>query len=148
MKKTLCRISGVLALAFLATTQVARAQEGVLVNIPFSFTAGKMTLPAGEYRIQEKAIGSPVLLIQRADLSVAEFVMSDVADTNGKPAEQSKVVLHRYGQRYFLAQVWTAGNSRGIELPESVKEKEQALAAHNQRPEEITIVARLIIPKP
>jgi len=58
------------------------------------------------------------------------------------------VVLHRYGQRYFLAQVWTAGNSRGIELPESVKEKEQALAAHNQRPEEITIVARLIIPKP
>ena len=44
MKNTLCRITGFLALAFLAITQVARAQDALLVNIPFAFTAGKMTL--------------------------------------------------------------------------------------------------------
>jgi len=46
MKNTLSRITGILALAFLATTQVARAQEPVLASIPFQFTAGQTTLPA------------------------------------------------------------------------------------------------------
>jgi len=148
MKNTLCRITGILALAFLATTQVARAQDALLVNIPFAFTAGKMTLPAGQYRIQKAADTSSALLIQRTDRTAAGLVISRPVDTNWKQAGQSKAVFHRYGERYFLSQVWRAGNSRGRQLPESAKEKEQALAAHNQRPEEITIVARLISPKP
>jgi len=148
MKNTLCRITGILALACLATTQVARAQDALLVNIPFAFTAGKMTLPAGEYRIQKAADTSSALLIQRTDRIAAGLVMSTPVDTNSTQAEQSKAVFHKYGERYFLAQVWTAGQARGRELPESAKEKEQALAAHNQRPEEIAVVARLITPKP
>jgi len=148
MKNTLCRITGILALAFLAITQVARAQDALLVNIPFAFTAGKMTLPAGEYRIQKAADTSSALLIQRADRSAAGLVMSRPVDTNTKQAEQSKAVFHKYGERYFLSQVWTAGHARGRQLVESAKEKEQALVAHNQRPEEITVVARLISPKP
>src|SRR5215472_2534194 len=148
MKNTLCRITGILALAFLATTQVARAQDALLVNISFAFTAGKVTLPAGQYRIQKAADTSSALLIQRTDRSASGLVMSTAVDTNRKQAEQSKAVFHKYGERYFLSQVWTAGHSRGRQLPESAKEKEQAQAAHNQRPEEFTIVARLISPKP
>ena len=148
MKKTLCRISGVLALAFLTATPALRAQEALLVNIPFAFTAGKMTLPAGEYRIQKAADTSPALLIQRTDGSASALVISMAVDTNRGQNQQSKAVFHKYGERYFLSQVWTVGHSRGRQLPESAKEKEQALTAHNQRPEEITIVARLIAPKP
>jgi hypothetical protein len=148
MKKTLCRISGVLALAFLTATPALRAQDALLVNIPFAFTAGKMTLPAGEYRIQKAADTSPALLIQSTDRGASGLVMSMAVDTNRGQNQQSKAVFHKYGERYFLCQVWTAGHSRGRQLPESAKEKEQALAAHNQRPEEITIVARLTTPKP
>ena len=148
MKKAFFRITGILALAVLAAAQLARAQEALLVNIPFAFTAGKMTLPAGEYRIQKAADTSPTLLIRRTDGSAAGLVMSIAVDTNRRQADQSKAVFHKYGERYFLAQVWTAGHSRGRELPESAKEKEQALTAHDQRPEEVTIVARLITPKP
>ena len=148
MKKTLWRMSGVLALAVLAASPAVRAQQALLVNVPFSFTAGEMTLPAGEYRIQKISVTSPVLLIQRTDLSAAEFVMSNVVATNRKQGERSKAVFHKYGQRYFLSQVWTAGYSQGRQLPGSAKEKEQALTASNQKPEEITIVVRLIAPKP
>jgi hypothetical protein len=146
MKKTIRRISGVLALAFLAAAPAVRAQDALLVNIPFAFTAGQMTLPAGEYRIQKVGDNSPALLIQRSDRSAAELVMSMAVDTNRKQPEQSKAVFHKYGERYFLAQIWTTG-LQGRQLPESAKEKEQALAAHDQRPEQITIVARLT-PKP
>ena len=61
MKNTLCRITGILALAFLATTQVARAQEALLANIPFAFTAGQTTLPAGEYKVQKVTKTAPDL---------------------------------------------------------------------------------------
>ena len=109
---------------------------------------GEDDAPAGEYRIQKAADTSSALLIQRADRSAAGLVMSRPVDTNTKQAEQSKAVFHKYGERYFLSQVWTAGHARGRQLVESAKEKEQALVAHNQRPEEITVVARLISPKP
>ena len=142
MKNTLCRITGILALAFLATTQVARAQEAVLANIPFAFTAGQMTLPAGEYRVQKLTNDSSPLLIRSTDGDGASIVMTFAASANA-PQDKSKLVFHRYGNRYFLAQVWTAGSARGRELPKSAKEKEQALAAHNEAPEQVTIVARL-----
>ena len=142
MKNTLCRITGILALAFLATTQPARGQEAVLANIPFAFTAGEMTLPAGEYRVEklQTGTGSP-LVIQRTDYSATTIVMSNATETN-KEQEHSKLVFRRYANRYFLAQVWAAGSSEGRELPTSAKEKEQALAAHNEAPEQVTIVAR------
>ena len=142
MKNTLCRIAGILALAFLVTTQ-ARAQETVLANIPFQFTAGEMTLPAGEYRVQKVSDTSSALLIQSRNGKGATMVMTHAAAVDA-PQSKSKLIFNRYGDRYFLTQVWSAGSSRGRELPKSAKEKEQALAAHNGAPDQVTIVARLM----
>ncbi len=147
MKKAFLRITGMLPLALLAATQIARAQEPLLVNIPFEFTAGRMTLPAGEYRVQQSDRGSVTLLIQRTDHSVAASVTSFAAMKNA-PQTESKLVFHRYGNRYFLSQVWKAGYPQGRELPKSPIEKEQALAAHNEKPEQVTIIARLTSPQP
>ena len=146
MNKILCRMTGMLALALLAATQTVRAQEPVLANIPFAFTAGKMTLPAGEYRVQKPANNSPALLIQRTDASAAAIVMSIAVAANSRPT-QTKLVFHRYGNQYFLSQVWRVGGSRGRELLKSAKEKEQAIA-RSEAPDQVTIVARLISPKP
>jgi hypothetical protein len=147
MKKALFRLTGVLALALLAVPQIMRAQEPMLVNIPFEFTAGQMTLPAGEYRVQKAVDGSSVLLIQRTDRSAQALAPSFAAEANEKQAK-SKLVFHRYGDRYFLSQVWIAGTSRGRELPKSAKEKEQALAARTETPDQVTIIARLTPSKP
>ena len=69
------------------------------------------------------------------------------ASVNAPPAK-SKLIFHRHGNPYFLIQVWSAGSSQGCEPPKSAKEKEQALAARNETPDQVTIVARLISPKP
>ena len=147
MVKTLCRITGMLTLALLAT-QGLRAQEPVLANIPFAFTAGKMALPAGEYRIGKLATGTDsLLLIQRTDYSASMIVIANAKEAN-KEQDHSKLIFRRHGNRYFLSQVWVAGHSRGRELPPSAQEKEEAPLARNDKPEEVTIVARLISPKP
>ena len=145
MKKALCRITGMLALAFLAAHDV-RAQEPVLVNIPFAFTAGQITLPAGEYRVGDAPQVPAALLIERTDRSASMFVLSNRVEANG-PQTQTKLTFRRYGESYFLSQVWVEGHTRGRELPPSAKEKEQALLAR-KAPDQVTIVARLISPKP
>ena len=144
--KTLCRITGMLALTFLAAHAV-RAQEPVLANIPFAFTVGNMTLPAGEYRVEKVRDSSPALLIQRTDRSASVIVIASAIQANA-PQAQTKLVFHRYGNECYLSQVWTAGNARGRELPKSAKEKEQGLLASNETHDQVTIVARLISPKP
>ena len=90
---------------------------------------------------------SSILLIERTDRAAGTAVMSFAAQANARQA-QSKLVFHRYDNRYFLSQIWIAGSVRGRELTESPQEKEQSSAAHNQMPEQVTIVARLLAPKP
>ena len=149
MKKALFRMTmtGMLALAFLAANQPLRAQERLVANIPFAFTVGKVTLPAGEYRVQKCTSDSAMLLIHATDRNEATFAISNAVATN-KPQPQSKLVFHRHGDSYFLYQIWRAGESRGRELPPSAKEKEQGLLAHSERPDQVTIVASLVAPKP
>ena len=146
MMKTVCRMTGMLALAFLAAHAV-EAQEPVLANIPFAFTAGEVTLPAGEYRVEKLRIGSPVLLIRNTEGKPGMMVMTSPTSVNA-PRGKSKLIFHRYGDQYFLSQVWTAGSATGIELRKSAKEKEQGLLARNETPDQVTIVARLAAPKP
>ena len=147
MKKAMFRIGLMLALAFLAAAQFVRAQEPMLASVPFAFTAGDTALPAGQYRVEKVRNDSPVLLIRCTEGSPAIIVMTSPASANARQ-DKSKLIFHRYGNRYYLAQVWSAGSSSGRTLPKSAKEKEQALAANNVAPEQVTIVARLLSPKP
>ena len=142
MMKTLSRITGMLALALFAT-QAGQAQEPILANIPFAFTVGNMTLPAGEYRVEKLRDSSPALLIQRTDRGASMIVITSAVEVNA-PQAQTKLIFNHRGKQYFLSQVWTAGNARGRELPNSRKEKEQGLLARNEAPEQITTVARLV----
>lgn len=130
-----------------AEKAVARTQQALLVKIPFAFTAGRMALPAGEYRLQKSAHNSPALSIQRTDESAATSISCFAARAN-TPQTQSKLVFRRYGSRYFLSNVWTAGSSLGHELPQSAKERELSLVARDVEPDQVTIVARPISPKP
>lgn len=149
MKKSLFRIAALTALAFVAATQVAQAQQPIVVDIPFAFTAGEKALPAGEYRVEKAAQGTLALMIRRSDGSEGAFV-TPMPTAKSEPEKQSKLIFHRYGNQYFLSQIWVAGYAQGSQLRESAREKEKALSASNDAPEKIkvTIVARLYSPKP
>jgi hypothetical protein len=147
MKKQSILLAGLLALSSLAATQVARAQESMVVNIPFAFTAGNVTLPAGEYRVQKMEQNSAVLLIHCWDARLATFVVTNPAQTK-ELQSQSKLVFNRYDNRYFLSQVWKAGSNRGRQLSKSPKEKEIAQLARIETKGEITLVARLSPARP
>ena len=147
MKKQSFLLAGLLVLSSMAATQVARAQETMVADIPFAFTAGNATLPAGEYRVQKLDGNSAVLLIRCSDASAAAMVITSAAQAN-ELQSQSKLVFNRYDNRYFLAQVWTAGSIRGREFPKSSQEKELAQSARIETKGEVTLVARLSPARP
>src|SRR6266851_3849598 len=141
MKKQSFLLAGLLVLSSMAATQVARAQEAMVADIPFAFTAGNATLPAGEYRVQKLEGNSAVVLIRCSDASASAMVITNAAQANERQSG-SKLVFNRYGNRYFLSQVWTAGSIRGRQLLKSPSEKEIAQIASIETKAEVTMVAR------
>jgi hypothetical protein len=146
MKKHFARMTGLLVLAIMAAAQVTKAQQAVIVDVPFDFTAGDTRLPAGQYIVGKASSNSPALRITRADGPEGIFVPSNPAESRAPQAE-SKLVFHKYGDHYFLAQVWNAGSANGRELMKSNAEKEMALSAQIEKPEQVTLVARLVSAK-
>ncbi len=141
MKKCLFVMAGLLMFSSMVATQVARAQEPMLVNIPFAFVAGNASLPAGEYRVQKLEGNSAVVLIRCSDASASAMVITNAAQANERQSG-SKLVFNRCN-RYFLSQVWTAGSIRGRQLLKSPGEKEIAQVASIETKAEVTLVARL-----
>ena len=142
MKKRAFVTATLFVLSLVIAAQVAKADEPMLVNIPFAFVAGNATLPAGEYRIQKLDASSAVVLINCSDASASAMVLSNAAQAK-EAQTQSKLVFKRYANRYFLSQVWTAGSIRGRELPKSRAEKEIAQSVRLETTGEVTLVARL-----
>ena len=140
MKKRILALASLLVLCSFAATQVARAQEPLLVNIPFAFVAGETTLPAGEYRVQKMDRNSAVLLINCREPNASIIVVTN-ATSGAKQQEQSKLVFNRYNDHYFLSQVWSAGFITGRELQKGKREKEIALSAKLETHNQITLIA-------
>jgi hypothetical protein len=130
----------------MAATQVAVAQQAMVVNIPFDFTVDKMTLPAGEYYV-ESSTPQALILRQHAKPS-ASVIVTAIATQALEPSSESKLVFNRYGDRYFLAQLWTAGNSADRQLLKSRGEQESEKTARIETRSYVTLVARLAAPKP
>jgi hypothetical protein len=147
MKKRALVMTSFLLLSVVAAAQTVRAQQPLAVKIPFAFTVGNATLPAGDYRVQKVREDSPVLLIRSQDAGQSAMVMTTAAQANDEPS-QSKLVFSCYGKRCFLSQIWAAGSSNVRQLIKSAREKELVQIAGIESKREVTLVARLIPARP
>jgi poly(3-hydroxybutyrate) depolymerase len=113
MKNTISTFRSALlvaALAFAPLTASLHAQtaERVQVNVPFDFQDGSKTFAAGLYTLSASSSGM-ILTIHGRDNS--GLAMSRVEDSNSTAPTTGMVVFHRYGDKYFLSQVWQANES-------------------------------------
>lgn len=116
-------IACALTIGTLVSTQTAAAQSSSTVaeaNIPFAFQAGNGLMPAGKYRVVRE---STSLVLLSGPSHAEEFVIVHDAYATKTPSN-GKIVFHRYGDKYFLSQIWTQGNSNGLESSKTRAEKE------------------------
>jgi hypothetical protein len=125
MKRSSLVAVGVLTF-LMATCAFAQVSTQIKANIPFDFTAGRKTLPAGDYTLNFQAVGSPTtFLLQGADGRSGAFLLTFMVQWKEPEEQRAELVFHRYGGRYFLAQVWM-GNGGGRQLPVTKEERELA----------------------
>ena len=113
-------VVGSMAVAAQAQTN-GRSQ--LIANIPFQFSVGNKTLPAGEYTVSQvnPASDRAVLQLRRKDGKATAMVQMMTAI--GKAQESAKLIFHRYGNQYFFAQAWLDGEQTGLEAPKSRAER-------------------------
>jgi len=126
-------IACALTIGSLASTQSASAQGSTPlaeVNIPFAFQTGLQTLPAGTYRIDRES--GNLVRLQGPGRAAGFVEMHDAI--KHRAADHGTIVFDRYGDKYFLRQIWTAGSTYGLECPKSRAEKESLQANNKQAP--------------
>ena len=119
------QLFALIGLGLLLATASAYAQTGVVkANVPFNFIVNKTDLPAGAihdpaYGHHRQRDGDPEPGQQSRQGVLAECL--PVAAGARRPPSWFSTATAR---QYFLAQIWTAGNDRGQELPKSGRERE------------------------
>ena len=108
-----------MALSLLVVT-TSFAQDKVGYDVPFAFQVGKASLPAGTYTVGKIADHS-IVIRNRQQASQAALI--NYRDVEKSKTQSPKLVFHRHGQRYFLAEAWNGGRT-GMQLSESEREKE------------------------
>jgi hypothetical protein len=135
---------GIIALAFVsAMAASAQNPRNLVVNIPFDFTVKGKTLPAGDYIISRASTADKTgLMMKRKDGESSAIVLTMPVQSRENQRE-SRLIFSRYGEHYFLSQVWTAGDNLGRELYKTNQERslEVELAKNNTKPETVAVIA-------
>jgi hypothetical protein len=122
--RELIQVAGIIAAC--STPMFAQNSVNLAANVPFAFNVGTRSLPAGEYEFYGQG-GSPNLTLRTADGAAVAIILTTNASAFDPP-KQSKLVFRVYGQRSYLAGVWSAGIASGRETPKTAAEKESERA--------------------
>ena len=94
------------------------------VYVPFPFAVNGKTMNAGEYYISRD--GEHFVAIKDGSGKNTIFVLTHSVVTTEQQTSAPKLVFHRYGDNYFLAQAWLSYSDDGRELSASGAERKQA----------------------
>ena len=145
-KQAYTMIAMVVLVSSLAVAAKAQTNGRIalIANIPFQFSIGNKSLPAGEYTVRSISDDSRnvVLRIQSLDGKNSAILLAGTVE--GKAQERAKLVFHRYGNQYFFAQAWVDGDSRGLEAQKSRAERaaEREFAEITMATKSVTVTAR------
>jgi hypothetical protein len=116
-----------------AATVSAQSERIRVINIPFSFNVGPKTLPAGEYTVEPNRRDSHTAWLVQSRESHATALFTTMPVQASTTQEEARLVFHKYGEQYFLSQIWTPGGNTGRELLMPRLERELSNSAIERR---------------
>jgi hypothetical protein len=150
--KALTMLVIIMTMALITAVVSANAQtrgRSLEANVPFDFIVGDQTMAAGQYSISQITQQADDIAVRSAASSANAIRLTNGVEADETP-KQSKLVFHQYGDKFYLAQIWTVANREGRELLKSRSEKtlerelsaSQGLAA-NAKQETVIVIASL-----
>jgi len=141
MKYRTLRTFALVGLLFVLAAASVHAQSWntITANIPFDFAVGDAKLKAGEYTVDR--VDMQRLVVTSVDGKVRIFALAPrTLEQAGNHAAQ-RLVFHRYGDIYFLSEVWIDGNNTGLYAAKAERQMRKELARTNAKSETTEIVA-------
>src|ERR1700739_794896 len=116
-------IAVVFALTMYPTKSQAQIVGDLVADIPFQFHAGNARLPAGKYTIPVLA-ASDLMLREITSADGSTSALFEVRDREAKSAPgKSELIFNKYGNRYFLEELFEESNPSGSAVLKSAYEK-------------------------
>ncbi|MDP8982141.1 MAG: hypothetical protein M3O35_16290 [Acidobacteriota bacterium] len=91
-----------------SSLMVAQPKPTGKADIPFGFYVHNTVLPAGSYTVQETGTSG---VVQIRNNSTGESILTMAPPDRSGRSENSKLVFHKYGERYFLSELWLTGSA-------------------------------------
>jgi len=137
MKNVRILMTTVLLLAVVSVYVLAEERPLLTATVPFAFTAENTNLPAGAYTV---SVLPPynMIKVQSADGRKVAMIFASPSQSSGE-SQRAKLVFHRFGNQYFLAQVWEQGSNVHRDLRSGDRARE--LARSGERSQSATILA-------
>ena len=119
-------VAGLAAGLLMTSTAFAQSSVRLEIEVPFSFAAGNLQLPAGNYLLKADA-GTCILWFVNRDTRKVAMVMTG-APTRGLKSGTPHAKFNVYGTRHYLASIWSPNAFGGYEVPQSAAEREAVRA--------------------
>ena len=95
----------------------------IRVSVPFDFTVGNQTLPAGDYTISDSAVHAQTAIFLQSTDGKHTAVVTTHQSYALDPSAKTQLIFQHSGGEYFLSQLWTLGSSSGREVQLSDRAK-------------------------
>ena len=135
---------GLLAVVVVATAYAQLPGTELRARIPFDFSVRGKTLPAGDYEIRRLGDEPGSLMISSAHRKGERAVFETEPVEPKSISSRGELVFHRYGDSYFLSEVFDGGGETGRELSPSRQERSlrREMASNQQTtPETVALAA-------
>jgi hypothetical protein len=144
VKKRIFALTFAVGMLIISMVTTNFAQSGEITmrgRIPFDFRAGNTNFPAGEYEVVPNATAQHILWIRPSGQGPSAVLMTlPVSPKSIYEVHPASLVFDRYGDLYFLSQVWNGTDVSGYGLFKSKMQSEVAREGHGT---EVVVVAAL-----
>ena len=117
---------GLVALLVVALGSAASlaGDRRVVVDVPFAFTVGERTLPAGRYLVEQEPPSGSFFTIRNVEGGRGAVVLGGaVVDRDGATRETA-IVFTNYRGEHFLSEIFMPNRAAGNVIKRSDQEKE------------------------
>jgi len=121
IRKLLLAVTAVSILAFATFSGGLMGQglvDGIKVTLPHPVTVGDKVLDPGEYEIRRaSSVADQIVKIFNNDKMVYETNVLTIPNEAKDTPEESKVILHHIGDKYYFDKIWIHGKDTAWEFP-------------------------------
>lgn len=128
----------ILCVPLVAAAQM-KPTDRIVTQVPFKFMVGAVEMPAGDYTVQLADRKAFAVLIANHDAKLSTFALAVPSEDTKTPS--AALVFHKYGDRYFLAEL-KVGDSRTAYAFRPGKLEKELRAQNSGTAEEILLASR------